>query len=121
MYKRHEVGRIGEELAVEYLLKSKYEIIQRNFMCRQGEIDIIAKEADEFVFVEVKTRTNQLYGKPVDAVNSKKVKHVYKAIEYYIYKNKIQDKNIRIDIIQVYLKGKKAHINHIKNAIIESS
>ena len=117
MYRKHSIGKIGEILAANYLLKNKYDIIERNFMCRQGEIDIIAKEADEYVFVEVKTRTNQLYGNPVDAVNDLKIKHIYKSIEYYIYKNEIENENIRIDVIQVYLKGKKAHINHIKNAI----
>lgn len=84
MYLRHEIGKLGEDLAIKYLKEKGYEIIERNFRCKQGEIDIIAKTKEEYVFIEVKTRTNQMYGNPVDAVNNTKKKHIYSATEYYI-------------------------------------
>lgn len=58
MYERHETGKIGEEIAVAYLKQNGYQIIERNFECRQGEIDIIAKDKNDLVFVEVKTRSS---------------------------------------------------------------
>ena len=60
MYLRHEIGKLGEDLAIKYLKEKGYEIIERNFRCKQGEIDIIAKAKEEYVFIEVKTRTNQM-------------------------------------------------------------
>lgn len=117
MYLRHEIGKLGEDLAIKYLKEKGYEIIERNFRCKQGEIDIIAKAKEEYVFIEVKTRTNQMYGNPVDAVNNTKKKHIYSATEYYIYKNKLENQFIRIDVLQIYIKEKRAFINHIKQAI----
>ena len=61
MYIRHETGKIGEDLATKYLENLGYTIVERNFVAKQGEIDIIAKDKQELVFVEVKTRTNTLY------------------------------------------------------------
>ncbi len=69
MYLKHELGILGEQIATNYLKSQNYEILNRNFSCKQGEIDIIAKDNKEYVFVEVKTRTNSDYGEPVDSVN----------------------------------------------------
>ena len=119
MYQRHETGKIGENIAVSYLEDKGYQIIQRNFECKQGEIDIIAKEKEEYVFIEVKTRTNIKYGKPKEAVDKTKKKHLYGAVEYYTYLKKIENMPIRIDVIEVYKKQEKYFIHHIKQAITE--
>ena len=111
MYLYHELGRIGEDIAAKYLVNSNYEIIERNFRCKQGEIDIIAKED------EVKTRSNVACGRPSEAVNQVKQKHIKKATKYYIYLNKLENHYIRIDVIEVYLKNNKFYINHIKQII----
>ena len=63
-----------------------YKIIERNFYANQGEIDIIAKDKKEIVFIEVKTRTSFKYGYPIDGVNSYKRHHLFKACNYYLYK-----------------------------------
>ena len=84
-------------------------------MSRQGEIDIIAKDKEEYVFIEVKSRSSGTYGKPVDAVNAEKIKHILDVSRYFIYKNKIDNKLIRFDIIEVYINKKNYFINHIKN------
>lgn len=118
MYKRHIVGRSGEDIAEQYLLESKYEIIERNFSCRQGELDIIAKDKSELVFIEVKTRTNNKYGNPIDAITYYKQRHIIKSIEYYLFKHKLENIPMRIDVIEVYEKAEnKYYINHIKNAM----
>lgn len=117
MYKRHIIGKIGEDIAESYLIKNNYEIIERNFSCRQGEIDIIAKYKNEIIFIEVKTRSNNKYGNPIDAVTYFKKNHMLKSIQYYLFSKKLEDCFIRIDIIEVYKKGDRFFINHIKNAI----
>lgn len=119
MYEKHETGKIGEEIAVIYLRQNGYQIIERNFECRQGEIDIIAKDKNEIVFIEVKTRSSVLYGLPKDAVDRKKKKHIYRTVEYYVYLNRLENDRIRIDVIEVYKKQEKFKVYHIKQAITE--
>ena len=118
MYFRQEIGKWGENLACQYLEKSNYKIMERNFLCRQGEIDIIAKDMSqkELVFVEVKTRSNFKYGNPAEAVNKDKQKHLTQAIQYYLYKNHIRNIPIRIDVVEVYI-VQNCKINHIKQIL----
>lgn len=111
---KRELGNLGEQIAAEYLEKNKYKIIKRNFFCRKGEIDIIAKDKNEIVFIEVKTRTSNNFGKPSEAVNSIKQKHLYKAAEYFLYKENFLDEFIRFDVIEVLIANGKFNINHIK-------
>lgn len=118
MYFRQEIGKWGENLACQYLEENNYKIIERNFLCRQGEIDIIAKDINkkELVFIEVKTRSNFKYGNPADAVNKEKQKHMVQAIKYYIYKNYTKNIPIRIDVVEVYI-VQNHKINHIKQIL----
>ena len=118
MYERHILGKTGEEIGTKYLIKNGYKIIIRNFRCRQGEIDIIAQDKNEIVFIEVKTRKNTNYGYPIDAVDKRKQKHILNASKYYIYINKLEKRNIRFDVIEIYKKD-KFYINHIKNIYIK--
>lgn len=117
MYERHITGKLGEDLAVKYLEKQGYKIIERNFECKQGEIDIIALDKKEIVIIEVKTRKCLEYGKPIEAVDENKRKHIYKAVEYYLYIRKLEKRYVRIDVIEVYIKNNKYYINHIKQII----
>ena len=119
MYFRREIGKTGENIACKYLEKNNYKIIEKNFLCRQGEIDIIAIDniKKEIVFIEVKTRTNTKYGMPIDAVDKNKQKHIKQTIKYYNYKNNIKNIPIRIDIIEIYMQKEKFKINHIKQVI----
>ena len=74
MYVSHELGRIGENIIADYITKLGYKVVERNFACNQGEIDIIAKDKEELVFIEVKTRTDISYGEASEAVtNTKKL------------------------------------------------
>lgn len=117
-YIRHILGRCGEDIACKYLQNKGYIIYLRNFKCRQGEIDIIARDKKELVFIEVKTRSNKEYGKPVDAVNKAKQKHIYEASKYFVYSNHLENNYIRYDVIEI-LKREKYYINHIRNVEIK--
>lgn len=110
-----ELGKYGEEKAVNYLKNQDCQILARNFSCKQGEIDIVAKDKNELVFFEVKTRNSLDYGMPVDAVNNFKQKHILDAAKYYLYKNNMMNAFVRFDVIEVYLKNNKVFINQIRN------
>lgn len=117
MYERHIIGQKGEDYVTKYLIDLSYKIIERNFECKLGEIDIIAydNQKEELVFIEVKTRTNKKYGNPADAVDTTKKKHIIKSANYYLYIHNLIDKiNVRIDVIEVYLSNNLYKINHIK-------
>lgn len=116
-YKRHTTGKVGEEIASKFLKQKGYQILERNFQTREGEIDIIAKDKEEYVFVEVKTRRNKKYGQPLDAIDKRKINHLKMVIRYYLYIHQLENQFIRIDVIEVkYLKN-QIHIKHIKKAI----
>jgi len=117
MYIKQEIGKYGEILAIKYLQKQNYEIIEKNFYCRQGEIDIVAKKDEYIVFVEVKTRTNSAFGNPSEAVGSFKQKHMYKSAKYYLYKRRQLDAFVRFDVIEVYITKNKVYIHHIRQII----
>lgn len=117
MYKRHVLGREGENVAVEYLRKEGYKILERNFSCRQGEIDAIVLDEQYIVFIEIKSRTSIEYGLPSEAVTKRKLEHMIKTIKYYLHIRNLENENIRIDVIEVYVKEGKYQINHIKQIV----
>ena len=114
-------GKRGEEIATKYLETQGYKILCNNFRCLQGEIDIIAKDNETIVFIEVKTRTGFKYGEAKEAVNKLKQKHIYKAVEYYLYKNKLEDAFIRIDVIEVYIINRENQYKSHNTSNIEIS
>lgn len=83
---KKEFGNTGEDIATEYLEKQGYIILERNFYCKQGEIDIIAKDKNEVVFVEVKSRSDVGYGLPSEAVTKQKIKHLCRTARYFCIK-----------------------------------
>jgi len=118
IYKSHVTGDYGEDVATKYLLKKGYKIIDKNFSCKFGELDIVAKDKNEICIIEVKTRTSNLYGKPAEAVTFIKKKHLMKTAQYYLIKNKLENEFIRFDVIEVYLnRDNSFKINHIKQII----
>lgn len=117
MYNKQQIGKIGEDIAAEYLKKQGYSIMERNFRCKQGEIDMIAMDKEEIVFIEVKTRLSLNYGLPSEAVNQQKKRHLMKTIQYYLYQRNLEDHFIRMDVVEIYIRHNKAYINHIKQAI----
>ena len=115
MYTNQELGQLGEKLAKRFLEERDYQIIRQNFRARQGEIDIIAKDKDgTIVFVEVKTRTSLEFGNPSEAVDKTKIEHIVKAAKYFLYSNKMSNRNIRFDVIEVFIYKARYRVNHIK-------
>jgi len=94
-----EIGKIGEEKAIVFLKNNGYKILDKNFRTRFGEIDIIAEEKNDIVFIEVKTRTNYSFGVPQLAVDIKKQKKITKAALHYIKIKNISNKNFRFDVV----------------------
>ena len=117
MYHTQAIGKIGEDEAAKYLEQNGYKILDRNFKCKIGEIDIIALEKEEIVFIEIKTRINKKYGLACEAVTKQKLKHIYKTAGYYLYTRNMLYERCRIDVIEVYLQKSKIIINHLKQVI----
>jgi len=115
MAEHNELGKKGEELAVNHLQKQGYDIIERNYRFDKAEVDIIAKQHSTLAVIEVKTRSNTDFGNPQDFVKPKQIKNLVKAIDRYITDNRL-DVEVRFDIIAI-IKGKNQFdIKHIKNA-----
>ncbi|QXM06160.1 YraN family protein [Crassaminicella indica] len=113
------LGAFGEKFATEYLRKSQYRIVQSNYRCKLGEIDIIAYKDYTYIFVEVKTRSNLAFGRPIEAINAKKKKHLLKVGQYYMQVFKLEDYNFRFDAIEVIVfPSKPPSVNHIENIIL---
>ena len=96
------VGDSKELLACRYLSEQGAHILERNFRCRQGEVDIIAKDGKYLCFIEVKYRSDDRFGEPQEAVNLKKQKHICKVSEFYLYsKYKSSDVPVRYDVVAI--------------------
>lgn len=117
MSEHYELGKKGEQLAVDYLTKEGYKIEERNWRFQKAEIDIIASKQETIISVEVKTRSSKDFGNPQDFVNSKKIKLMVLAMnEYVLMKN--LDIEVRFDIIAIIKIKEEFDINHIKDAFL---
>jgi len=111
------LGKFGEEIAEELLRSKGYQILKRNFRFGKGEIDIIAKDGDYLVFVEVKSRKNYDFGEPEYAITKSKQRQLKKIAEAYFYVNGIEEQLCRFDVITIVgEKREEMKINHIENA-----
>ncbi|HFQ82117.1 MAG TPA: YraN family protein [Desulfobacterales bacterium] len=114
---RLSLGREGERLAGLYLQKSGYRIIERNFRFRGGEIDIIARQGEYLVFVEVKTRSTLAYGVPAAAVDVRKQWQIIQTARFYMAKHHIKEVAMRFDVVAILLpKSGKTLIELIPHA-----
>ncbi len=109
------IGNSGEIIARDYLISIGYEIIESNWhFSKNSEVDIIAKDKNTLVFVEVKTRSSLNYGHPLEAVGQKKIQKIYMAALAYLDQTKIKYDNYRIDVISI-IGLKNSEIEHLKN------
>jgi len=114
---RKEVGAQGEASAAAFLREQGYEILERNFRTRTGEVDLIACDKGTLVFVEVKTRRDDAYGLPMEAVGLRKQRKIIDAARYYLHRYNHADRDCRFDVVGVELCGVQRHrITHIRNA-----
>ena len=112
-------GELGEEVAANFMIARGYRIIERNFCCKGGEVDIIARDPGDksLVFIEVKARRGLSYGVPQLAVTPFKQRQISKAALTWLSKNRLHDTNARFDVIAILLSGDGRHtIEHIMNA-----
>lgn len=109
------LGQWGETIAERYLIKQGYEIIEKNFRCRVGEIDIIALDGTVLVFVEVKTRKNQNYGMPCEAVNGIKLQHIKRTADYFKLGCRLPYKDERLDVVEILTKNGCVYLRHLEN------
>ena len=112
MISNWQKGRQGEKLARDFLLKKGFEILDTNWRFQHKEIDIVAIKDNEIVFVEVKARRNTTFGRPEEAVDYKKQKHLIEAAEAYIIDKDI-NMNVRFDVISII---NNSQIRHYPNA-----
>lgn len=111
-----DLGQQGEQIIESYLSEKGYEILERNYQKKTGEIDLIAKspEKDEIVFIEVKTRKTGTYGRPEEAVDQRKLKKIEKTALFWLNENRKTDILWRIDVLALELQG-GIKITHLEN------
>ena len=114
--KKKELGKRGEELALRFLRKNGYKVIERNYICKMGEMDIIAQEKDTLVFVEVKTRTSMAFGPPQLAVNPTKQMQLSKVALNFLKEKRLEDVKARFDVVAIVLKPAGEEVELIKDA-----
>jgi len=115
MADHNELGKLGEELAAEFLLGAGFEILETNWVFQKAEVDIIAKKGDILAIVEVKTRSDIAFGLPQDAVKHKKIQLLVKAVNEYVI-SKDLDVSVRFDIISIVKKDSSFIIDHLEDA-----
>ena len=117
MATHNELGKKGEDLAVEFLQKRSYDILERNWRFKKAEVDIIARKKDVLAIIEVKTRSTNHFGNPQDFVNPKKIKLLVEAINEYVTRKDL-DVEVRFDIIAILKNQQTFKIDHIKDAFL---
>ncbi len=119
MRSKQVIGDKGEKISIQYLEDNGFRVEETNYRFKHGEIDIIAREDDIWVFIEVKTRTSTKYGYGKDCVTKHKKDMIKKTAMYFLQK-RYEWVNIswRFDIIEVYINNNKAFVNHIKNIVL---
>jgi len=120
MIKRYKqrLGKSGEDLAVSFLKKKSFEILERNYRFGHKEIDIIGKDKNTIVFIEVKTGRSKDFGSPHERVNLKKQKSMIEVAQDYIQKSNFRDVDFRFDVVAVSFEKGNRKIEHIKNAFM---
>lgn len=111
-----DIGRQGEEYTCAYIEKQGMALLTRNYHCRGGEVDIIAREGDTVVFIEVKTRCGGGFGSGAEAVTPAKIKKIICAAQHYIMKRAPAEESFRFDVAEVDVRDGLYSINYIKNA-----
>lgn len=116
---RKRLGELGENIAAKFLKKRGYKLIERNYRCREGEVDIIARHKDCLVFVEVRTRTGSTFGSPEESVTAVKKDRLITAALTYLQTHRDLPSDWRIDMVAVELdsRGKPSRVEVIENAV----
>jgi len=117
LFSRSDLGSKGEKIAADFLRKKGYTIVCKNFRCRSGEVDIIARQGGVLVFVEVKTRRSASFGSPAAAVTPRKQQQIAKAALEYLARENLFDTEARFDVVSILVAADgEPRIELIQNA-----
>lgn len=111
-----QTASLGESAAAGYFIEHGYRVLCRNYRTRNGEIDIICEKCGSITFVEVKTRRNQNYGMPAEAVNYRKQQKIIGTALQYLREKHLYDKSFQFDVMEVFIEKDEITFNHIINA-----
>ena len=117
MADHNELGEKGEKLAIDFLIKNEYKILEKNYRYLKAEVDIIAKKGAVLAVVEVKTRSTDYFGDPQDFITPKKIKLLLSAVDYYVVQRDL-DVEVRFDIIAIIHQKNETKIEHLKDAFL---
>ncbi len=115
---KQRLGKNGEDLAVDFLEKNGFEILQRNYRFGHKEIDIIGRDKNTIAFIEVKAGRSKNFGSPQERVNLRKQKSMIEVAQDYIQKSNLADFDFRFDVVAVNFEKETRRIEHIKNAFM---
>jgi len=117
---RRRLGNWGEGVAAVRLEAEGYTIVARNWRCAAGEIDLVARDGETLVFVEVKTRRGRAYGAPEEALTPRKAQKLLQLGAQYVYEQSLGDVNWRIDLVAIELdaRGLLLRCDHVRNAVL---
>ncbi len=115
MASHNQLGKKGEQLAVDFLIENGYDIVERNYRFNKAEVDIIAQKEDTLAIIEVKTRSTTDFGNPQDFVKPKQIKNLVKAVDEYVTVNNLEV-DVRFDIIAIVKEENQFNIEHLEDA-----
>jgi putative endonuclease len=110
------LGKEGERVAERYLQKKGYRLVERNYRCSAGELDLIVLDRRVVVFVEVKTRTGSGFGSPLEAVEFRKQRKMIQAAQFFLAEKRLEQRDARFDVVGVSWLGREPVVEHIENA-----
>ena len=113
---RQSLGKAGEEFAERYLKRQGYAIVERNYRCPLGEIDLIALDKRAVVFVEVKTRRVDTSGAPLESVNGAKQRRLKRAALYYLSSHHLHGRDVQFDVVGISLRSDPPAVRHVRHA-----
>ena len=113
---RQVLGKEGERIAEQYLKRKGYKLVERNYRCSAGEVDLIVLDRRVIVFVEVKTRTGHGFGTPLEAVQPRKQRKMMQAAQFFLSQKKLHQRDARFDVIGISWPAREPVIEHVENA-----
>ncbi len=113
---KKELGKKGEEMALRFLKKKGYRILETNYLCKMGEADIVAKDRDTYAFIEVKTRRSTTFGSPQMAVDRKKQEQLSRVALFYLKEKRLEEAKARFDVVAILIGPKGEEIELIQDA-----
>lgn len=110
------LGREGEQIAERYLVEKGYRLVERNYRCPVGEMDLIALDRRVIVFIEVKTRTDDRFGVPLESVHPRKQQKMTKTALFFLSQHRLHHRDARFDVVGISWMGREPVVEHIQNA-----